>query len=187
MTMKRHFYISENLEELELVEQELEDNGVSRPQIHVLSQNDAAVQRHGLPYVEAVLRKDVVHSMELGALIGVSTALLILATAYLAGWTATAAGWLPFIFLAIVVLGFCTWEGGLFGIQQPHYQFKKFQNALKNGNHVFFVDVTTQQEKTLAKIMRSHPSLQLAGEGDSTPEWIIEWQKNWNGFVKNMP
>ena len=128
MAMKRHFYISENLEELELVEQELEDNGVSAPQIHVLSQNDAAVQRHGLPYVEAVLRKDVVHSMELGALIGVSTALLILATAYLAGWTATAAGWLPFIFLAIVVLGFCTWEGGLFGIGAVSYDEAEFVN-----------------------------------------------------------
>lgn len=187
MTMKRHFYISDNLEDLQSVEYELEDNGVPTPQIHVLSQNDAEAQQHGLPNVEAVLRKDVVHSMERGALIGVGAAALVLTTAYLAGWTATAAGWLPFIFLAIVVLGFCTWEGGLFGIQEPHYQFKKFQDALRSGKHVFFVDVTTEQEAALAKVMSSHPTLQIAGEGDSTPEWLLEWQKNWNGFIKSMP
>lgn len=185
--MKRHFYISDNLNELQAVEQELESSGVSTPQIHVLSSNDADVQHHQLHEVEAVLKKDVVHSMELGAVIGVVAAALILAVAYFAGWTASAAGWIPFIFLSIIVLGFCTWEGGLFGIQEPHYQFKRFQNALNDGKHVFFVDVTEQQEEVLAKIVSSHPKLEDAGEGESTPEWIVEWQKNWNGFVKTMP
>ncbi len=185
--MKRHFYISDNLDELETVEHELEDNGVATPQIHILSQNDADVQHHHLHEVEAVLKRDVVHSMELGAIVGVIAAILILAVAYLAGWTETAAGWMPFIFLSIVVLGFCAWEGGLFGIQEPHYQFKKFQDALKHGKHVFFVDVTEQQESILEKIVEAHPQLQMAGEGESTPEWIVEWQKNWNGFIKTMP
>lgn len=185
--MKRHFYISDNLDDLENVEYELEDQGVATPQIHILSQNDADVEHHKLHQVEAVLKRDVVHSMELGALIGLVAAALILAVAYFAGWTTSAAGWMPFIFLAIVVLGFCTWEGGLFGIQEPHYQFKRFQTALKAGKHVFFVDVTEQQESILSSVVKSHPQLELAGEGESTPEWIVEWQKNWNGFVKSMP
>ncbi len=185
--MKRHFYISDNLDDLEIVERELENNGVATPQIHILSQNDADVQHHNLHEVEAVLKKDVVHSMELGAIVGVIAAILVLTVAYFAGWTESAAGWIPFIFLAIVVLGFCTWEGGLFGIQEPHYQFKKFQSALNEGKHVFFVDVTEEQEAVLTKVVSDHPQLQLAGEGESTPEWVVEWQKNWNGFIKSMP
>ncbi len=185
--MKRHFFISDNLDELEAVERELEDSGLATPQIHVLSQDDAEVEHHRLPEVEAVLRKDVVHSMEWGAVIGVVGAALVLAVAYFAGWTESAAGWIPFIFLAIVVLGFCTWEGGLFGIQEPHHQFKRFQNALSEGKHVFFVDVTEQQEDILNSVIRGHPKLELAGEGDSSPEWVIEWRKNWNGFIKTMP
>ncbi len=185
--MKRHFYISNNLDDLEAVETELESSGLSSPQIHVLSQNDAEVQHHHLHQVEAVLKKDVVHSMELGAVIGVIAAAVVLAVAYFAGWTDSPAGWIPFIFLAIVVLGFCTWEGGLFGIQEPHYQFKRFQDALQEGKHVFFVDVTEQQEDILNKVVNSHPQLEPAGEGESTPEWVVQWQKNWKGFVKTMP
>lgn len=187
MAMKRHFYISNNLDELQQVEHELEDNGVGKPQFHVLSQNDAAVENAKLNGVEAVLKKDVVHSMEKGAIIGLASAILVLSIAYLAGWTESAAGWMPFIFLAVVVLGFCTWEGGLFGIQEPHYQFKKFHDALSKGKHVFFVDVSENQERALAKVVHSHPQLQLAGEGDSSPEWLLEWQKNWNGLIKSMP
>ena len=185
--MKRHFYISDNLDDLEAVEHELEYQGIATPQIHVLSQNDADVQRHHLHEVEAVLKKDVVHSMELGAIVGVIAAAVVLVVAYFAGWTESAAGWIPFIFLAIVVLGFCTWEGGLFGIQEPHYQFKQFQDALKEGKHVFFVDVAEQQETILACIVDAHPTLEAAGEAESTPEWIVKWQTNWQGFVKTMP
>lgn len=185
--MKRHFYISDDLDDLQALEQELENQGVAIPQIHVLSQNDADVENHQLHEVEAVLKKDVVHSMELGAVVGCIAAVLVLALAYFAGWTETAAGWIPFIFLAIVVLGFCTWEGGLFGIQEPHHQFKQFQEALKEGKHVFFVDVTESQEAVLGQVVNAHPRLLAAGEGESTPEWVIEWQKNWNGFIKSMP
>ena len=40
--MRRHFYISNNLDELENVEKELESHGISTPHIHVLSLNDGA-------------------------------------------------------------------------------------------------------------------------------------------------
>ena len=185
--MKRHFYITDDLDDLEVVEKELVDNGVETPQFHVLSQNDADVENHHLHEVEAVLKKDVVHSMEWGAVVGVIAASLVLLVAYFAGWHESPAGWIPFVFLSIIVLGFCTWEGGLFGIQEPHYQFKRFQEALKQGKHVFFVDVTETQEPALAQITHSHPKLQTAGEGEATPEWVVEWQKNWKGFVKQMP
>lgn len=187
MSLKRHFYISDDLDDLENLEKELEDSGIATPQIHVLSQGEADVEHHHLHQVEAVLKKDVVHSMELGAVVGVIAAIVILFGSYLLGWTNSAAGWMPFIFLSVVVLGFCTWEGGLFGIQKPHYQFKDFQDSLRQGKHVFFVDVSLQQEEVLSSAISHHPKVVLAGEGEATPEWIVNWQKNWNGFVKTMP
>jgi hypothetical protein len=188
MSLKRHFYISEDLDDLELLEEELESSGVGIEQIHVLSQGDADLEHHHhLHQVEAVLKKDVVHSMELGAVVGVVAAIAVLGVAYLAGWTDSAAGWMPFVFLSIVILGFCTWEGGLFGIQEPHYQFKRFQEALAQGKHVFFVDINAEQEEGLTRAVEKHPNVQLAGEGEATPEWVVQWQKNWHGFVKTMP
>ena len=66
-TMKRYYYISDDLNDLESIERELEDKGFSTPQIHVLSENDAEVEKHHLHAIEAVLKQDVVHSTELGA------------------------------------------------------------------------------------------------------------------------
>ncbi|WP_019530551.1 hypothetical protein [Dasania marina] len=185
--MKRHFYITDNLDDLEQVEQELESSGVDTPQIHILSEHDAEVKNHHLHEVEAVLKKDVVHSMEIGAVTGVIAAIVVLVVAYMAGWTESAAGWTPFIFLAVVLLGFCTWEGGLFGIQEPHYQFKRFQEALHEGKHVLFVDVDTKQENTLCQVVSRHPQLQIAGIGEATPELVVEAQKKWRSFMKAMP
>lgn len=185
--MQRHFYISDDLDDLEAVENELESKGVSTPQIHVLSNDDAEVEKHHLHNVEAVLKKDVVHSMEKGAVIGAVAAAAVLAIAYFAGFTDTAAGWVPFIFLAVVILGFCTWEGGFLGIQSPHYQLKRFENALKKGKHVFFVDVDPDQESVLTQVLQGHPHLKPAGTGEATPRWVVRGQDKFKSFVDTMP
>ncbi|MFQ3323346.1 MAG: hypothetical protein ACI90U_001166 [Pseudomonadales bacterium] len=84
--------------------------------MHVLSNEDSQVQLHHLNDVEAVLRKDIVRATEIGAVIGVVAAVVVLLVAHLSGETNTAAGWLPFILLSVVVLDFRTWEGGFLGI-----------------------------------------------------------------------
>lgn len=185
--MLRHYYISDDLDDLEKIERELEDRGVSTPQIHVLSENDAEVERHHLHAIESVLKKDVVHSTELGALVGVVGASLVLLIAYLMGWHESAVGWVPWGFLAVIVLGFCTWEGGLIGIQIPNYQFKRFQKLLKAGNHVLFVDVDPEQEPILSEVVQNHPRLKLAGTGEATPTWVVRGQDKFNDFMKTMP
>ena len=46
MNMLRHYFISNSLDDLEVFEEQLEAAGVSTPQIHVLSRNDAEVENH---------------------------------------------------------------------------------------------------------------------------------------------
>ena len=104
--MKRQYFISDDLDDLEHVEQDLESAGVTTPQIHVLSEDDSGVELHHLHEVEAVLKKDVVHGTERGALIGIIAAAAILILAWFSGLTATYT-WVPAIFLAVIVL---TWS-----------------------------------------------------------------------------
>ena len=185
--MRRHFYISSSLDELEDVERELEGQGISTPHIHVLSLDDAAVAQHShLHEVEAVLRTDVVHGTEVGALIGFFMAISILLIAHLSGW-AQGPTWIPFVFLSIVVLGFCTWEGGFFGIQIKNKRFSHFESELKAGKHLFFVDIEAEKETILGDVIRAHPQLVLAGEGPSVPYWFIRLQDRFKRFVKAMP
>ncbi|MCJ8320942.1 MAG: NAD/FAD-utilizing enzyme [Colwellia sp.] len=185
--MIRHYYISDDLDDLEKVEQELESQGFTEPQIHVLSEHDGDVDTHHLHEVESVLKQDVVHSTEVGAVVGIIAAASTLLIAYLMGWTASAAGWMPFIFLAIVVLGFCTWEGGFIGIQKPNVNFERFQEVLHKGKHVLFVDVDPDQESTMAKVMNAHPKLEMAGVGEATPHWVVRGQDKFRKFMKAMP
>ena len=184
--MKRHYYISDDLDDLEIVERDLEAAGVTTPQIHVLSEDDAGVENHHLHEVEAVLKKDVVHGTERGAVIGVIGAIAVLVLAWFSGLTETYT-WVPAIFLAVIVLGFCTWEGGLIGIQEPHVDFKRFEKDLHAGKHVLFVDVDPEQETTLRTVVKNHPKLQDAGEGGSTPRMVVRMQDKWSRFMKLAP
>ncbi|MGS2721785.1 NAD/FAD-utilizing enzyme [Paraglaciecola aestuariivivens] len=185
--MLRHYYISDDLDDLQAIETELESQGVSSPQIHVLSEDDAAVEKRHLHAIEAVLKQDVVHSTELGAVVGVIGAATVLIIAYLMGWHNSEAGWIPFAFLAIIILGFCTWEGGLIGIQIPNYQFKRFQSLLNQGKHVLFVDVDASQESILSQVVENHPKLKLAGTGEATPAWVVHGQEKFSKVMKTLP
>ncbi len=185
--MKRHYFISDDLDDLDHIGVELEQAGVATPQIHVLSRDDAGVaQREHLHAVEAVLKKDVVHGTEVGAVVGVIGASLVLAVSYYSGVTHDV-GWVPFLFLAVVVLGFCTWEGGLFGIQESHTDFARFEPALNAGKHVFFVDIDDKQEAALSGIIRAHPRLRPAGEGTATPKVVVEAQKKFHSAMQSLP
>jgi len=181
--MKRHFYVSDDLDDLDRLEQELESRGVHRPQIHVFSRDDAAVEAHDhLHNIESVFKKDLVHGTLVGSWIGALLAALVLVATALSDWPASYT-WMPFIFLAVVVFGFCAWSGGLYGIQVPNRDFKRFEAQLRKGKHVFIVDVDRAQEAGLARAIAAHPGLQLAGTGKAAPRWIVMGQHRIRKFT----
>ncbi len=176
--MKRHFYISDDLDDLDRIEQELESSGVHKPQIHVFSKDDAGVEAHDhLHNIESVFKQDVAHGTITGAVLGAGFAASVLIFTSISELTSVYTWW-PFIFLAVALFGFCTWVGGLYGIQAPHRDFKRFEPQLRAGKHVFIVDVDPDQEATLKRVERAHPNLQLAGMGSATPRWVVMWQHN---------
>jgi hypothetical protein len=185
MKMLRHYFISDNLDDLEVFEEQLEGAGVSTPQIHVLTTHDAELDHYEhLHRVQSFMKRDVVHSALIGAVIGICAFVLVLSVAWFADWTETAAGWVPFVFLAIVLLGFCTWEGGLFGIQRPNFHLARFEQALREDKHIFFVDLEPNQEGILERVLKQHPQLELAGTEESGQHWLIEFQKKVPRFFK---
>lgn len=185
MTVLRHYFISDDLDDLERVEQELESQGVETPQIHTLSLDDTDAENHvNLHDVSSLMKRDVIRSGELGALVGAVGAVVVLGVAYFAGWTNSVVGWIPFIFLAVIVLGFCTWEGGFIGIQRTNKNFRRFESSLKAGKHVFFVDLLPDQEGILEQVVARHSGLELAGTERGTPQWIMAGQKRIPHFLR---
>lgn len=184
--MKRFFYISDSLKELGQVERELESEGVLTPQIHVFSNDESEVEHQHLHPVADFMKTDVVHSGLWGLFIGVAGAMMVLAVASVMGW-AQSIGWTPFVFLAIVVLGFCTWEGGFFGFQERNHQLRKFEQAIAANRHVLFVDIAPEQEPVLRAVVQRHPSLEAAGEGVAAPAWVILGQERLRHFMRWAP
>lgn len=184
--MKRFYYFSDNLDELARVEKELENAGVATPQIHVVSRDEAGVDRRGLHRVQDFMRRDVVRTGFIGAGIGLVLAALILLVAYLTNLPQTVT-WIPFLFFATIALGFCTWEGGLFGLHKPHHELRRMESRVRKGQHVIFVDVEPQHVPLLQQIQARHQNLVPAGEGAATPEWAIRAQQKWHNFFRAMP
>ncbi|WP_086929485.1 NAD/FAD-utilizing enzyme [Agarilytica rhodophyticola] len=184
--MKRHYYISDDLKDLESVEVELENSGVDTEQIHVLSEDDAYLETHHLHAVDSISKKDVIRSGIFGLIIGIVGAVIIFSISYQTGISEEYT-WAPALFLSIAFLGFCTWEGGLWGIQKPNRELARFQDAIKSGSHVFFVDIKDDQESIVNRVIQTHPNLKLAGSGNGSPGWVVGTQRRFNKFMTWAP
>jgi hypothetical protein len=184
--MKRYYFIGDDLNVIATVERELLAEGLSGEQIHVLCLDDANAEQRHLHDVQSLMKKDVIRSGEIGALLGLAAAALAIVIAHVTG-IAAKLGWWPFVFLAIVLLGFCTWEGGLIGIQAPNSRFRRFEKALRAGEHIFFVDVDNQHESKMQRVLAAHPQMRPAGTGSSSPRWLLGLQSNARRFFQWAP
>lgn len=183
MRLKRHFFVSDDLDDLESFEIELENADIVTPQIHLLTLDDTGAANHiHLHEVTAFMKTDVVRSAFAGALVGLTMAAFVLALTHLSGWHETPAGWLPFLYLSILLLGFFTWQGGLWGIESPNTHFRAFEQMLREGQHVFFVDLEPGRGKVVRRLARKHPGIRAVGVGLGAPHWIVSWQHRLKHF-----
>ena len=72
----------------------------------------------------------------------------------------------------------------MLGIEKPNHNFVRFEQALSDGKHVFFVDLEPRQEAVLEKVLKSHPQVELAETGSSAPYWFIALQKK-SGMIRH--
>ena len=184
--MKRHYFISDNLAGIEKAEHQMLEEGIPQHQIHVLSNNRAEVEVQDLHPVADVMKTDVIRQGLWGLLIGSVGAVVILLGASLFGLT-DRIGMVPFGFLAIVILGFCTWEGGFLGFQQQNRRFRRFQEDLRANKHILFVDADRYDESALRRILEHCPELVPAGTGKAMPTWIVSGQRYFDRFTHWAP
>ena len=184
MKTLRHYFISDDLDDLDLLEDQLEHAGIDSPRIHVLSNDSVGVANHiHLHAVQSIFTRDVVHCTVVGAIIGLLGVCLVLGVTYVLDLPDAIIGWTPYIFLSIVVQGFCTWEGGFVGMQKTNYHYKQFESALEDGKHVFIVDLDPNQESSLTIALQDHPKLLEAATEVGSPHWILASLHWLTGFI----
>jgi len=179
--VKRFYDISDNLDDLEQIEHQLEAGGIARPQIYLLSNDDVGLENRDVNRVASFLKTDVIHAGEIGALLGLAIAAVILLISYFSG-IAAQVGWAPFIFLAIVGFGFATWEAGFIGMQTPNVHFARFEEALEQGRHVLFVETDREDQRKLKAVIKQYPSLERAGTEVTHTRALMVLLKYWERF-----
>ncbi len=179
--MKRFYYISDDLDDLEQIEHQLEAGGIARPQIYLLSNDDVGLDNRDVNRVASFLKTDVIHAGEIGALLGLAIASVILLISHFSG-IAAQVGWAPFIFLAIIGFGFATWEAGFIGMQTPNVHFTQFEKALEQGRHVLFVETDREDQKKLKAVIKQYPSLERAGTEVTHTRALMLLLKYWERF-----
>ena len=184
--MKRYFYVSNELDDLQAVENTLKEAGISRAQIHVLSNDDTGVKERNLNQVYSWFRTDVISTTYKGVIVGAILAALVLFFSNALGGV-EAVGWAPFIMLAIVCLGFCTWEGGLIGSHLPSSRFKKFQRTLEEGNHVLMIDADPNDVELIDSVVAKTPGLASAGTDATKDQWTVATEKRFRQFANWGP
>jgi hypothetical protein len=179
--MKRFYYISDDLDDLEKIEHELEAGGIARPQIYLLSNDDVGLENRDVNRVASFLKTDVVHAGEIGAVLGLAVGSVILLVSHFSG-IAAQVGWAPFIFLAIIGFGFATWEAGFIGMQIPNVHFTRFEKALEQGRHVLFVETDREDQKKLKAVIKKYPGLERAGTEVTHTRALMLLLKYWERF-----
>jgi len=188
MRMTRNFFISTDIDVLEHFERDLERSGFVKPQIHVLTAREGEAQQHHVHQVTPFMRTDIVHSTIVGAAFGAWIAVLVLVLTLIMGWYATWIGAIPFVYLAIVLLGFSTFLGAFWGIQQTNSRTRRFDAQLRAGKHLFFVDHPRKQSQLLEKIANRYPSIEMAGRANGAPSWLVfSQQKVKHFFTHTFP
>ena len=156
--MKRLMYLTKNIDELDNAEHELENKGIPRSHINVLSNDANALARHDLPRLSDWSSLDITYYGLIGAVIGFVLAVLLFAMAYALGasqgttWSLVGIG-------AVVIMGFAIWEAGLVGVSKMNHRFDRFQEALKSGAHLLIVDVKKDEAPVVEQSVGAYPDL----------------------------
>ena len=152
-------YLTGDIEELEATENELEKNGVPRSHIHILGENDTDLQNHNLPVFSEWSKRDTLYYGLRGALLGIVLSSAILIGGVLYGVTDPSI-WLVLAFVSSLCVGFCTWEGGLVGLNKLNHAFSQYKDAIKNGEYLLVVSADSNKEEQVTRYtLKSHPVL----------------------------
>ena len=169
--MKRLYYLTDCLNSVSKISDDLHTNGITDWHIHVLSKNEAGLYHRHVHIAHMFQQNDVIHSGEMGAILGGATGLLAIIALHL---------WMPFsdplpspglLLIAGVFTLFGAWSGGLAGAMRENYKIRRFHNDIKHGRYLIMIDVYKPQEQAVRQQLRQyHPEAIAAGEDTS---WIL--------------
>lgn len=163
--MKCFYYLSPTLAHTEQISDDLHKSGVSDWFIHIISKNEAELERkhlHSSNYLETM---DFLRDGLIGAAAGFVVGLLM--AGLLSVLQPFDVAEIPLIAYAGVVLlltCFGAWQGGLIGISAENKKLRPFHDDIESGKYLILVYANKNEEQKVNGMMeRLHPEAKLVG------------------------
>jgi hypothetical protein len=166
--MKQNYYMTEDVDCVEHISDDLHKIGIQDDHIHVVGENIDAIESHHLHAAREIDETDIVRSSERGGIVGI-----VLGTLFVLG----ASFYQPFgivvegpalVMCTLLIVGFCAWWGGIAGVYFDNYRISAFHDAIRQGKYLLMVDTKPAQEKAVRTMMSGqHPEAKWMGRNST--------------------
>jgi hypothetical protein len=162
--MKCYYYLSPTLAETESVSDDLHKSGVNDWFIHIISKNEAGLNRrhlHSSNYLETM---DFLREGLLGAAFGMLAGLIFAALISVFQPFGPDVPLIAYLGMILLLTFFGAWQGGLVGISTENRKLQHFHDDIEAGKYLILVYAyRDQEEKIHAMMSRLHPEAQFVG------------------------
>jgi hypothetical protein len=163
--MKCFYFLSPTLGDTEHIAEDLRQAGVSDWFVHIISKNEAELERrhlHSSNYLETL---DFLREGLIGAGLGLVAGLLLALALSMAQPFGTAVPVEAYLGVVLLLVCFGSWQGGLMGISAENRKLRQFHDDIEAGSYLILVYANRNaEEKVRAMMSRLHPEARLVGE-----------------------
>lgn len=157
--MNHAYYLSDDLDELEVMHDELLETGITDQNIHVISDDEDNVEKHHMLNVSPFAKTNVIRTLFIGVSVGIATGVMFVSVPFIFGFAASP-GSIPFTLAGVFILSFATFEGGFLGLQKAHPKYKSVWDRIHHGKHLMVVDYENEKAPLVKSLQTLHPKLE---------------------------
>jgi hypothetical protein len=163
--MKRHYYITNDIENIEVLFKDLSHKQIKEKGIHIYSKKEREIENHTLPKIFDFFKTDIIHSGEKGLILGIFLSLIFFIIINLLNLTQKI-GTFNVYFISFFIILLSSWEGGLIGISKKNYKISQFNKKLNDTDYLIMIDRDNIAEE-IFKIINEHQNIQKVGIGSN--------------------
>ncbi len=175
--MKQHHYLFDSLDDLQRACNDLEFIGVEHQYLHVAYASHLSLEKRHLNDMGFWRESDLLHTALRGLIVGIIAS--VATGAALLQWLGNSElGLVVSGFVSLIVLGFCTWVGGMIGVSHDNWRVSPYHDLIQQGKSLLIVDVSEKNEPEITRLMAAtHREAEHTGESSTVEApWVGGWQ-----------
>lgn len=146
-------------------------HGLKADCIHIISKKQSKFLRRGVNTANFWYKTNIIKGCLLGTFVGLLSSVLIYISFTEINFIKREFVSMLSIIASLIAIGFCTWLGGLLGLESKNSSLQKYERYVQDGEHLLLVDLKTDDcVETLKLFSKQFHDAQLL---DHLPDELI--------------